>query len=678
MNALIIRELKERKTLIIVGLAISLTPLLTELCTRSVPNFYIRELAHPLVMILMLLLTFLLPVILAESTVAGELEGKTLSFLLSLPLTRKKIWYSKVISLYMIFFGILSFFLLVNTPIIRLHAMLSKDPEGFQYLMLFIITVPSLLLSLSILASTLTSRVVTSGVTALLLILISAIGLFFLITALEWSVSPLEILILSTVIISIPLALSYTLFITAPFYDAAKRIPLFARCTGAGFALLLVSVAAVYLCSNYLIDAHVTGFDYVLAAPEGPEMLASVECRGVSNFRMWLLDPSKHKVRKLRERRIMAPIFTGSDTIQYERIKTSDSLLRGQITMQHWILYTKTLKRRLIGTSQIDWKAMGSFFAKGMSKICNRESFFFILPIRERDQNGKDELRIDISFFGGEGGIIKTLRLPQILSPGTSLSESTEIFEQKSGKIDIEHVMTKEKNTLSILLPFQRKDREGESVIALDEIDLDRGKLKVIHEHVLQPHTRPVDIAISPDGNRWAAIIKDNTGNYCLYLKDPSNQSEPWKALFETPNGSLSKLRWLHDGKEISVLADVPDSQASLYTVNLTSGKRESLYSAPSIKGVYPSPDGKRIALIADFTKEKSSPLSIVIVTLEDRKAEVIPGAFIEKSRLPKFALSWVSNDRFIFRIWPWELSEVKWKESCPQLSKLYPYKEER
>lgn len=678
MNALIIRELKERKTLIIVGLGVSLLPLLTELCTRSASNYYVRELAHPFTMILMLLLTFLLPIVLAESTVAGEIEGKTMSFLLSLPVSRKKIWRAKVISLYLIFYGILSFFLLVNTPVLKLHTMLSKDPEGFQYLMLFIIMVPSFLLSLSILASTLTSRVVTSGVTSLLLILLAAIGLFFLITSLEWSVSPLEILLLSVVVILIPLALSHILFVKAPFYDAARKIPLFTRFTGAGLGLLLVAVAAVYLCSSYLIDAHVTGLDYVLAAPEGEELLASVECRGVSNFRMWLLDPSKHTVKKLRERRIMAPIFTGKDTVQYERIKTSDSLLRGRITMQHWVLNTKTLQRRLLGTSPIDWKAMGSFFAKGMSKVLNRESFFFIIPLREHSQDGEDELRVDISFFGGEGGLVKTLRLPQILNPGTSLSESTEMGENKGRKMDIQHVMTKENNTLSILLPYQRKDRENETVLALDEINLDTGKLKVIHEHTLQLHMRAVDIAIAPDGKRWAAIIKDNTGKHYLYLMDPAHQSEPWRALFEISTGSLSKLRWLHDGKEIIMLANIPDQPSFLYLIDSTSGKSEIIYSAPSIKGVYPSPDGKRIALAADFAQERSFPLSIVILTTEDNKAEIIPGAVIEKSRLPKFALSWVSNDRFIYRIWPWDLFEVMWKDSRPQLSKLYPYKEEK
>ncbi|GEM_PF-1764796 len=678
MKALIIRELKERKTVIIIGLVISLLPLLTDLCTRSASNWYLRELAHPLTMIVMLLLTFLLPIVLAESTVAGEIEGKTLSFLLSLPVTRKKLWCAKITSLYLIFYCIMCFFLLVNTPVLKLGTLLMKDPEFFQYVMLFILMVPSFLISLSVLASTLTSKTVTSGVTALLLILLAAIGLFFLITSLEWSVSPLEILLLSLVVILTPLALSYILFVKAPFYDTARKIPLFTRYTAGGMALLLLSVTAVYLCSTYLIDAHVMGLDYVLAATEGEEMLASVECRGVANYRMWLLDPSRHTVKKLRERRIMAPIFTGKDTIQYERIKTSDSILRGRITMQHWVLYTKTLKRRLIGTSQIDWSAMGNFFAKGMTKIRDKESFFFVLPLREHGQNGENELRIDISFFGGEGSLIKTVRLPQILSPSTSLSENAEMVEDKGKKMDIQHVMEEKKSVLSILLPYQRKGRESVTVLALDEIDLDSGKLKVIHEQPLQPRMMPIDIAIAPDGKRWAAILKDNMGKNYLYLMDPAHQSEPWRSLFEGTAGSLSNLRWMQDGKELMMRVNTPDQPSFLYLIDCATGKSEILYTAPSIKGIYPSPDGKRIAIVADFSQERTSPLSVVILTREDRKVEVLKDASIEKNRIAKFSLSWISNDRFIYRIWPWDLFEVTWKDTHPQLSKLYPYKEER
>jgi len=678
MNALILRELKERKTVIIVGFAICLLPVLTELCTRAASNMYVRELSHPLTMIILMLLTFLLPIVLAESTVAGEIEGKTMSFLLSLPVSRKKIWSAKVISLYLIFFCITGFFIIVNSAVMKLGVVLAKDPEFFQYIMLFIVMVPSFLLSVSILASTLTSRTVTSGVTALLLILLSSVGLFFLITSLEWSVSPLEILMLSTVVIAIPLALSYILFVKAPFFDSAKRVPLFIRWTASGLAVLLIGVALVYLCSSYLIDAKATGIDYVLNAPEGDEMLASVQCRGVSNFRMWLLSPSGHKVVKLRERRIMAPIFTGKNTVQYERIRTSDSILRGRINVQHWVLDTRTLKRRLIGTSLIDWKSMGTFFAKGMSKICGKQSFYFILPLREHSQDGEDELRIDISFFAGEGSLIKTLRLPQVLSPGTSLSDTSDMIETKGKKIDLQQVLTKERNSLFILLPYQKKGRANETVIALDEINLDTGKLRVADEQIVQPHSRPVDIAVAPDGRRWAAIIKDSTGRSCLHVKDTAGRSEPWKSIFEISSGSLGKLRWLHDSKTLSILADRPGQPSSLYLIDTETGRGEALYQAPAIKGVYPSPDGKHIALTADFGREVSSPFSIVIVNKDDKKAEVIQGAAIEKSRLEKFFLSWISGERLIYRIWPWDLFEVSWKDSHTQLSKLYPFKEER
>ncbi len=108
MHALIIKELKERKTLIIVSLCLCFVPLATELFTSHSSNWMLREAAHPVAFLTFVLMAFAIPITLAESMVAGEIERNTLSFLFSLPVSRRKIWCAKATALFAIQYGIIS------------------------------------------------------------------------------------------------------------------------------------------------------------------------------------------------------------------------------------------------------------------------------------------------------------------------------------------------------------------------------------------------------------------------------------------------------------------------------------------------------------------------------------------------------------------------------------------
>ncbi len=118
---------------------------------------------------------------------------------------------------------------------------------------------------------------------------------------------------------------------------------------------------------------------------------------------------------------------------------------------------------------------------------------------------------------------------------------------------------------------------------------------------------------MSPNGDAIAYLLsvprtlyedKDGSAWKQLHVVSTEGASRP----YFSGEVSVSKVAWSADGNDLffSGKRDMSKTYSDLYRVPLHGGEAEVVYEAKStIKAIYPSPDGKRIALLASKAKPR-------------------------------------------------------------------------
>ncbi len=451
----------------------------------------------------------------------------------------------------------------MNHSSLLISKMLAASSSGFSYFLFYIFMVPTVFLSLALLATTLASRPMTASMGALFLMMLTSMGVLGLLTLLEWSVSPLEIVLMGLTCAGIPLGLSYLLFLKVPFFDRARTLPLFITHGAGAIVALLGAVLVIYLSSAHLLGGKLIGFDSLSPEPGGGgRFLASVECQGVVDFRMWLLDPSKKKVKRFSDRRIIAPMYLKKDLVQYDRIKTFQALTGGMVTLEHWVMEPSTSAKTRIGTSTVDWKSMGSFYSKG--------TFFFILPVKDGSS-----LRIDIT-LNAHGKMVKApchIRLPQYIKGSSTISGHEDRPAEKGKRIDIRHSSQGKSDNLCFLVPCVRPSDDEAFYYALDEVDLATGRVRVIDEITPAEGEIPVATSLSEEGKKWLLLVKKGPGRCCLYLRDSMNSPGAMKTLWEGEGSVPVEPCWLPGNKKVALVITRPGENPELTVIARQRGR---------------------------------------------------------------------------------------------------------
>jgi ABC-type transport system involved in multi-copper enzyme maturation permease subunit len=668
MTALIIKELKERKTVIIVGIVASLLPAIYALIAFLLRDSLLKSLIFPVAFLNLIILIIAFPIMVAESSVAGEVEGKTLSFLLTLPIARSKIWCAKITSCFLILYGTLLFYIILTPSLFAFARLKAPGFDSAGILLALILLIPSIILSIAFLISTMASRSMTASIGALLMVFITAFGAFLVLNGLEWTISGLELVLLACAVSFVASMTSRSIFLKAQFLDASQRLKKSLICSAAGALALGLMIASIYGCSYFFLSSQAQGFDSIMPESGSSRLLTSVVCRGFQNRRMWLLDPEGKKILKFADRRIFAPIFIDKGTIEFDKMRAFDFIYRGKVRLQHWLMDSDGRNRKLLYTSSMDMSSLGSFFSKSASLGSGQDRIFLILPWKEGNY-----VSIDVTILTAEGVKVKDLRLPEKIDSESSITDNSSLPD-RGKKIELQHVRNNGHEGLCFVFPCV--ESYGERALVLDEIDLRSCKYARISRISLDDDEQCPSYEISPETGDAMALVKRHRNWQVLYFSRARKEGA-WERLFETDEGPLSFPHFVGEGKSLIWVEKEGHKKQKAVIFDINDKKSTTIFEAQVIHGLFLSPGGKRVVFVTSPEAQEGSPLSLHVKELDsDSPARLIKGVTLNRS--DRWEITWRHSGELIYHIWPWQIASVTFSPGGDRVQKLYPYEEEK
>ncbi|MDQ7825999.1 MAG: ABC transporter permease subunit [Candidatus Eremiobacteraeota bacterium] len=674
MTTLIIKELRERKPVILTGIILSLIPSLYALIAGLLKDPLLISLIFPVAFLNLLLIDVALPIMIAESAVAGEVEAGTLSFLLCLPVSRKRLWCAKIASCFLILYGTLFLSLVTASSLFAFARLRSPGADAAGILIAVIVLVPTVILSLALFVSTVASRTMTASIGTLLLVFLTSFAALFILNGFQWTISLAELILLASAVSLSAAATSWYIFQKAQFLDEGKKIRMALKASGVGLLALTGLVAAIYAGSYYFLSSKATGFESVTAVPGSGRLLADVRCKGFQNYRMWLLDPEKGTTRKFGERRILAPMFVNSTEILYERIVACDMLFMGKVTLEHWMMGSDGKNRKLLFTSVVDAQSLGSFFSKGLSMSDGGGKIFFILPVKEGNY-----VRLDITVVTREGARLREFRLPERIDRGASVQTSGGISDRGS-RVELQHLTRGPRELLSFLFPFT--EAGGTRTMILNEVDLESGKCSRISRLVLERDEECPAYQIAPGTGDCLALIKKRGTWKLIYLKRGSGETHKekessWKTLYMTEKGTLSRPHFLRDESSVLFIEKERGRKEKALVFNTDENTAKTVFEADGIAGLHLSPDGTRVIFVVNDASGEESPLSLYHKELGSG-SPALPVEGVHFNKTDRWTITWRNSGELVYCLWPWHVASVTFSPEGAKVTRLYPFKEEK
>lgn len=661
MIYLIHKELRERSSILAVGAILGVIPLLCSLILPLTGNWLLKNIHIPIVFFDLIILVIIFPIVIAESQVAGEIEKKTLSFLLSLPETRLSLWLSKLLSCIIAESALILLFLLVNSPILFKTFHMLSFLTMFQAV-LFILFIGMYYLTIAFFCSTITTKSMTASAGSLLLLILLLFSQSVFCRSFQWEITLKQNVLVMAVQMIIMLAVSLHIFVKAEFFNLKKRLGVILRASLAGLAVCAASMVIIFLASPYLFPPKALGFESLATEPEGERLLASVETEGAFSSLMWILNPAKRETVKFREANIFAPIFIGKNRLQYDTINPVNIFLKGKVVLEHWMLDLSTGKKKLLYSSETDIKSMGSFFAKSITRDAKGLRLILILPKKE-----KKTVRLDITIVSEDGHVVGDFRLPQKMSQLTVPYDESESGKEGRNRLELLYLKKDGKEALYAIFPYRSEER-GET-LSISEIDLKLHKMKSPIEIPLGDRERYSDFVISPDAKALAAVR--NKPSFQLISRNLDEPGSSWKVLIEE-KGAIRNLQWLSDG-QIACLVKDGEKGDRILLVDSSTGKARTIQESTLIQRFEPTL--KKDGLVFIGMTRGSRALAIYMKSL-DEGAEPVKVSGKELPKDSKWNFLWKNENELIYYIYPWEVYSVTFDEKGAHEVKLFPYEE--
>jgi len=414
MKSLIIKELRERMPVLVIGLILGFCPaLIIFIYSMSNPSELARQNLGSVVCLLeYLALAIFYTMFITGTSIAGEVERKNISFLFSLPLSRAKIWLVKFAASILSMGLILGVFLIVNSRLMELNKIVKSYHDGFT---LILISLPILVLAISIFSSAVSSRETASSGLSLLFLIMVLLILALSSYMLDWFQSTRSLAAALSGWVLFFIICSLLIFVKADYFDTFKK-----NMTGAKISALgLLAVIALQITVAWLDVAMPEGkpFPWNISTNRKGDMVFQIYydthsggSRYIPDTRLLLMKEPGHKMKSIAHNAVAGFELNPSGEIDYLLFRNSQVLghiISPTATMEMWRSdFSGRNKRKLYSTAINirDWHEMSYAYDRGRT--------YAMIPGMEIDREGPHTLLI----LSPSGAVERTLPVPGYVS----------------------------------------------------------------------------------------------------------------------------------------------------------------------------------------------------------------------------------------------------------------------
>lgn len=547
MKALIIKELRERMPVLIIGLILGICPALV---------IFIYSLSHPsdialhnlgtvVCLLEYLALAIFYTMFITGTTFAGEVERKNISFLFSLPLSRIRIWCVKFMACLISMGLIIGVFLLVNSGFLELDKILKSYRDGFT---LILIVLPLLVLAISIFSSAISSRETASSGLSLLFLIIVLFTLALSSYMLDWFQSYRSLVIALIGWILFFIIASLIIFVKADYFDNHKKMMTAAKVSVAGL-LIIASLQMAFAFVDLKMPPG-TPCPWNIAVNAKGDMAYQIyrddrhsESSGSHFFpatSLWLMKEPGHKIVSIQSSTIASFDFTPAGDIDYTVVRNNQILghfISPEATVEFWRSDMRGENRRRLYSTVInirDWHIITSAYSGDRTLL--------FIPDKDTNREGSPTLVI----LSASGSVERTFPLPCYISGDRGI-----FLRELGGAL---YIQTR---------PYSTGRTEGNHEFgALYRFNIETGAVETLYD--LNKKTPPSTIANSTQKGRDSAKAPRQMEVVSHIVTEPDLIS---------PSGTLQLLRR-------SLRNDKDHVRDELYLIDLKKGGHEELITA--------------------------------------------------------------------------------------------------
>lgn len=194
LNNLILKEIKERKVIILFGFLLCLVPFISKVAMelfRMAGQKTVTDVYMALQLLFFVILIFVYPIILSAPAISSEIEKRTLPCLLSLPLSRNRIWFNKLISIIIMQYTMTFFYLLINirSQFFQKLTGVFAGPDSSAGILIMLL-LPVLSISISLFISPLFFRETEAMASSFIFLFFLGASFSFITRNLIWNINP--------------------------------------------------------------------------------------------------------------------------------------------------------------------------------------------------------------------------------------------------------------------------------------------------------------------------------------------------------------------------------------------------------------------------------------------------------------------------------------------------------
>jgi|GEM_PF-2242664 len=655
MKALLVKELRERLPVLIIGVILGFCPaLVVFIHSSSHPSdIAVRNLSTVVCLLEYLALAIFYTMFITGTTFAGEVERKNLSFLFSLPVSRIRIWCVKLTACFISTGLIIGVFLLVNSGFLELDKILRSSRDGFT---LILIVLPLLVLSISLFTSSISTKETASSGLSLLFLIIVLFTLALSSYLLDWfqSYRSLVIALIGWVLFFI--IASLLIFVKADYFDNHKKTMISATVSVLG----LLIVASIQMALAFLDHKTPAGTpcpcdiavnsegDMAYQIYHNDRSSVNSGSRILPATSLWLMKEPGHRIASLQSSTIANFSFTQAGDIDYTVVRNSQILghcISPEATVEFWRTdITGDNRRRLYST------AINIRDCHIITSVCSGDRTLLFIPDKDVSREGSHTLVI----LSPSGDVEKTLPLPCWINAdrGVSMRELggalyIQACPYSTGRTEGNHEsgalyrFNIDEGAIETLYDLNKKTPP--STIANRKIQC-RNSAEAPHLMEVVSHIVTSPYLISPSGN--LQLLRRSLRNDREHIRDDlyliDLRKDGHEKLITSIPGYIRNMSWLN-GKDIftyscrydesttGARAQVIqyDAEARLGKALFTAGKGELLYPVRSRffrsvdYGDYAGVDGRAHPRQADrhllhlFNKETKT-MRLILLNLAD------------------------------------------------------------
>lgn len=573
-SGLWLKEFKEKKMFFIAGLILCILPLVLFLSFKALGLFSSNEYLFDAIrlVVFLLILTFF-PIFLTVSAFSGEFQKRTMSCLLSFPVSRIRIWFAKILTVVLFLLFIIFIYILLN-----FRALSSGDKiflwsalELTELLQIFIMIAFSTM-SVTAFISLFFDKESVAVLASVFLSMVNCIILLLMMFVLYWDIFmyPTSFLILLFGLSLVYLASSMVIFNRGElFYQSSLRLKY-------GLISLIVGLLCftVLACLLYGRDINIKENEVKLVrnvSSLGNNRLAFLVDGGAwQDGRIWILNKKEGKLTKIKDRFVYDFVCSSKNNLLvYE--KWQFSLLHSSKNMEIYLLNLSNFKKRLLLKLDREPGLKINWFDNGEK--------FLVYSIYYRQEFGTNIC--DVYVFDKRGELITS---SIIVPPYKDLNCKIILVAPAKDKIFVALGSTnsdyKKKDICVLKLQINNKRLDKETVFLL------RGKE---NEGFYMPFN-----PVSPDGKKlvYFRCLPNVPLDVVLYDFGNKKERNIAKSYYIFP-GNL----WFSDGRRLLLSSRVEKGQ-KLLEVNVESAGQKDITEVSDIYSEFSlSPDEKKLVV---------------------------------------------------------------------------------